>query len=227
MALTSKSTPGLVQTPLRLISPSKQIPSPTLIFTDRLVGERIWLLDNKVVRVSSVLHDLDRLEPTRDSGKITHLVVRRDDWLLRLFDRTERIVSVDLLRFEPMRGLTLTVESAVFATLPEFLSDSELSQSVEKAIGKVEVVRRVSLPWIQISAHDGVVTLEGNVINRAQARFAVKAARTVKAARRIEDRLVADDDLEIAVAAALADDPRTRSDYVRVSARLGTVSLVG
>jgi hypothetical protein len=74
---------------------------------------------------------------------------------------------------------------------------------------------------------DGVVILSGYVSTAANKRRAERAARNVPGVLEVENRIVIDEEVVAAVAAALGRDERTRGKHIFVSARHGVVALNG
>jgi osmotically-inducible protein OsmY len=89
--------------------------------------------------------------------------------------------------------------------------------------------RRVWQHSIQIRADAGAVTLTGAVRGQAEKEIAERLARGVKGVSDVQNQLVADSDLELAVAAALNADARTRGAFpgILVGAVFGGVYLKG
>jgi osmotically-inducible protein OsmY len=105
--------------------------------------------------------------------------------------------------------------------------DEDLVRDVGQALWDDPVLRGQGLAALHIAAREGVVTLHGHAISQVHRERAVAAARRVPGVRDVDDALVADDDLECAVAQALAGDPRTRPFHIEVHAVHGIVHLIG
>jgi osmotically-inducible protein OsmY len=102
--------------------------------------------------------------------------------------------------------------------------------AVEEALWRYQPVRsrELGLDWALDAA--GTLTLDGFAPSRTIKETLLEIAASVRGVQRVEDRIVADPDLEIAVARALADDPKTAgvpAGSVQVFAQLGNVVLVG
>jgi osmotically-inducible protein OsmY len=80
---------------------------------------------------------------------------------------------------------------------------------------------------IRVRVKQGIVTLEGHVPAHGFGHMAAQIAGRIKGVRQVRDRLVADDDLQVAVAVALGRDPRTRAVQPRVRIDSGRVTLIG
>ncbi len=106
--------------------------------------------------------------------------------------------------------------------------DATLEQSVRNALDRYTPLR-VWQHSIQIQANNGAVVLSGCARSQAEKEVAGNLARAVKGVTAVENRLIADGDLEIAIAQALAADARTRDAFpgVLVGVVFGTVYLKG
>ena len=72
---------------------------------------------------------------------------------------------------------------------------------------------RVSGQEVQVDARDSTVILSGAVRSRTVKATAEQLAWKVKGVGAVENQLIVDDDLEIAVAQTLASDARTRAGF--------------
>ena len=106
--------------------------------------------------------------------------------------------------------------------------DANLEQSVRNALDRYTPLR-VWQHSIQIQANHGAVVLSGSARSQAEKQVAGNLARAVKGVTAVENRLMADGDLEIAIAQALAADARTRDAFpgVLIGVVFGTVYLKG
>lgn len=106
------------------------------------------------------------------------------------------------------------------------MPQSSLKQSVEEALQAYSALR-TSRAEISVSTDDGVVTLSGYAPSTSIKSMAGVLARSVDGVRQVVNELLADPELERAVALALASDERTHSWPIRVRAELGYVQLQG
>jgi osmotically-inducible protein OsmY len=111
------------------------------------------------------------------------------------------------------------------ATLPEDRADDEIVQDVLGALGGEEIPR-TDLAALHVEAHLGTLVLRGYVRSRVNRTRAEEIARGVRGVLAVCDRLIADEDFQIAVAPALGMDARTRDQVIRVEAGHGVVRLV-
>jgi osmotically-inducible protein OsmY len=184
--------------------------APTII-----TGTRVEALDGPVGIVDRVLLDAK-------THRATHFVLRKG--LLFGYDL---IVPVDwAIKITPER-VALDVSKEELAHLPEYRPDDELASDVEQALWDDEILRRVDFPLLRASVRDGSVTLEGYVVTSAHRRRAEEIVRQVRGVLGVDNRLIGDDDLEIAVAQALGRDERTQRHLIRVRSEHGVVHLDG
>jgi hypothetical protein len=80
---------------------------------------------------------------------------------------------------------------------------------------------------IRVSVRNGVVLLAGNVELRTDAGMAERRVRQVTGVREVLNLLIADNELQTSVAAALHYDPRTHTLQPRVCVARGWVTLTG
>jgi len=104
-------------------------------------------------------------------------------------------------------------------------ANTEILRDIEHAIANDEILRRIDLPALRVQVSDGSVILTGNIATRPHAEQIEAIVRAVHGVGDVANRLVADDDLEIAVAQALGKDQRTRSGFYRVTSSHGTVRI--
>jgi sporulation protein YlmC with PRC-barrel domain len=179
------------------------------------VGQSVDSRDGREGRVSRLLRD-------RHSREVTHLVVRTR----RLFGR-ELIVPVEWVAEVGPDRVLLKADSQGLAELPEYRTDEELDGDVRRALWRNEDLRRSGRLLLSADVREGVVTLRGFVPDRRSQRLAAEVAGRTRGVRGLRDELVPDDELEIRVARAMADDERTRAYVIQVHARQGIVRLTG
>jgi hyperosmotically inducible protein len=106
--------------------------------------------------------------------------------------------------------------------------DATLEQAVRTAMERYTPLRM----WrhsFQIQASNGKATLTGNARSQAEKEVAGNLARAVKGVTTVDNQLIADGDLELAVAQALSVDERTSDAFpgILVGVVFGTVYLKG
>jgi len=177
-------------------------------------GQQVWATDGRAGHVDLLLLDA--------SGHVRHFVIRRGSLLSR-----DVIVPVDWISKIDKRGVWLAMERAALERLPSYRPDSAIASDVERALLRDEVIRAIDFEAIDVDVRDGVVILSGCVSTAANKRRAERAARTVPGVLEVENRIVIDEEVVAAVAAALGRDDRTRGKHIFISTRHGVVTLNG
>ena len=106
--------------------------------------------------------------------------------------------------------------------------DPALEQAVRNALDRYTPLRMWRYSF-QIQASDGKATLTGSARSQAEKEVAGNLARAVKGITTVDNQMVADGDVELAVAQALATDERTRDAFpgILVGVVFGMVYLKG
>jgi osmotically-inducible protein OsmY len=106
--------------------------------------------------------------------------------------------------------------------------DEELIVAVRDALDQYAPVH-IWGDGIQIDARAGTVVLSGVTRSRSSKETAERIARSVKGVSSVDNRLVVDPDVELAIAQALAADPRTRGGFpgILVGVVFGVTFLKG
>lgn len=107
-------------------------------------------------------------------------------------------------------------------------ADAELIVAVHDALDAYTPIH-IWGDGVQIDAHAGTVVLSGVVRSRSAKETAERIAGKVKGVSAVDNRLVVDPDVELAVAQALAADPRTRGAFpgILVGVVFGVTYLKG
>jgi osmotically-inducible protein OsmY len=107
-------------------------------------------------------------------------------------------------------------------------ADAELEQAVRDAILRYGTLRIWGHAF-QVEASEGVVTLVGHVRTIVSKETAERIVSRVPGVKAVKNQLVVDTDLEVAVAQALANDPRTVNGFpgILVGSAFGEISLKG
>jgi osmotically-inducible protein OsmY len=108
------------------------------------------------------------------------------------------------------------------------IADAELEDAVNNAILRYGTLR----VWghaMSVEANQGVITLSGHVRTRVSKTTVESVVRQVSGVRDVKNELIVDTDLEIAVAQALANDPRSVKGFpgILVGSGFGEVFLKG
>ena len=180
-------------------------------------GQRVECRDGDAGKVSLVLLD-GRTE------RATHLVVRQG-----VLHSRDIIVPIEWVSEFHTDHLKLVVDRTALDPLPEYLPDKEIENRIEQALWKDDLIRQGVLAYtpIEIVVQDGLATLRGHVNTSGERQRVEDIIQEVRGVQGLENRLVIDYEVEVAVAQALGRDPRTRNDIVKVSSRFGRVFLQG
>ena len=123
-------------------------------------------------------------------------------------------------------------EPTEHSTYPEVVdqglssAERELLYRVRDAVDRYEPIR-ASRSLVQVGMHDGAVVLRGRVRSDPLKVIACYLARSAAGDRPVVAELVSDTEVVMAVATALALDPRTNLSPVFVECSLGSVRLYG
>ncbi|TAK24395.1 MAG: BON domain-containing protein [Chloroflexota bacterium] len=104
-------------------------------------------------------------------------------------------------------------------------TDLELGREVGQKIDDLQGVRH--LARYEIDASGGRATLVGHVRSRQMARSMAEVARRVRGVTAVEDRLFADDELEVRVAATIGRGDGQRGSRLVVRSEFGRLRIGG
>jgi osmotically-inducible protein OsmY len=156
--------------------------------------------------------------------RATHFVVRQG--VLRSRDI---IVPIEWVSEFHTDHLKVAVDRVALDPLPEYLPDKEIENRIAQALWKDDLIRRGVLAYtpIEIVVQDGLAILRGHVNTSGERQRVEDIVQKMRGVQGLENRLVIDYEVEVAVAQALGRDPRTRNYIVKVSSRFGRVFLQG
>jgi osmotically-inducible protein OsmY len=176
-------------------------------------GQQVFCRDGHAGHVTSLL-----LDPR---GQVRQFVMRLGHL------GHEVIVPVDWVGESDAENVHLSVNRHALEGLPGYRPDSVIAAEVDRALWNDDVLREGDYHEIDVVVSNGVVSLNGYVMTLTIKARVEQAARTVHDVSDVENHLIADDQVVIAVAQALDHDAQTREQTVYVSARNGIVSLSG
>lgn len=104
--------------------------------------------------------------------------------------------------------------------------DHDIAADVRRALDQDVILRAVS-NLIDVNVSAAVVRLSGYVVNGSHKVRAETDVRRVPGVQRIENDLISDPDLEVAVAGSLAQDTRLCSRTILVHSNAGVIRLDG
>jgi len=139
----------------------------------------------------------------------------------------EVAVPMDWVRESDAESVRLSVDRHALTGLPGYHSDSAIAAKVDRALWDDDVLRQTDYHEIDVTVSNGVVSLKGHVMTGAIKARAEQATQSVPGVSGVENHLIPDGQVVMAVAQALAHDARTSEQRVFVQARHGFVSLSG
>ncbi len=139
----------------------------------------------------------------------------------------EAIVPVDWVSEFNAEKVYLSVNRRVLKGLPGYHADSVIAAEVDRALWNDDVLRQSDYHEIDVTVSSGIVSLNGHVVGGSIKARAEQTARKVPVVLGVENHLIPDEEVVMAVAQALGHDVRTREQVVYVNAHNGMVSLNG
>jgi osmotically-inducible protein OsmY len=105
-------------------------------------------------------------------------------------------------------------------------ADMELEELVTEAIRRDTVIRETHVP-ISVSVADGVVTVGGVVLSRIMHDRVLFLAASVRGVKKVIDGLYSDPEIEVAIAARIAEHKSFTNDQVDIASYHGRVTVAG
>ena len=177
-------------------------------------GQKVYCRDGYAGKIIAL-----RIDP---QGNVQDLVVQLGRFFLRRL-----IVPFEWVDRIEAESVYLSAKKDDLKSRPKERPDSTLVIEVERAMWDDVVLRRIANKGIHVTASCGIIVLEGYISNSALKARAEEAARQVSGVLGVENHLVVDEDLKIAAALAVAQDPHTRGDRIFVGAHNGFINLNG
>lgn len=137
------------------------------------------------------------------------------------------IVPIHWIQVVEHKNVHLSKETQALDRLDEYVPDAVLAEKIDHAIWENNALWMTYYSEFHASVKDGVVTLRGHVPTSFDKRTVETTVKSVAGVLGIENQLVADYDLTIAVAQALSRDEHTHLAMISVNSRKGIVSLSG
>ncbi len=155
-------------------------------------------------------------------GKITGFV-------LRTVSRPHRdlIIPINMIIVVEHKNVHLSVDQQALEHLDEYVPDAVLEEKIDHAIWENNALWMTYYSEFIITVKDGVVTFRGYVPTSSDKRMVEDTVDAFAGVLGIENLLVADYYLTIAVAQALSRDEHTHLAKISVNTRKGIVSLSG
>ncbi len=174
-----------------------------------------------VINGSENLGGLSELFFDAETRQLAYLVAHR-----HAIAGGEVLLSVDQIAGLQADRLEVKIAPKEFALLPHYRSDPELEEDVRRALWDYPRLR-IDLGAVKVHAQCNNVWLLGHVSSDINRRLIEDLARTVSGVRDLHNEVVADTDLAVAIAGALAKHGETRGLPIGVYPDLGEVYLRG
>lgn len=183
--------------------------------SDLAVIERGTLVKNAQERIGQVDHLLVDVE----SGKVTHLVLRKG------FIPYHPILPISEVTGVSNEVITVDLTEKEIQALPRYRSRS--AEDIQAELRDRLVEQGFDLAQMKIEIVGSIVQLMGWVPNVAAKRHAEAVARAVEGVIDVENLLDTDIAIETRVVQALLSDPRTHVSVIEVINESGIVTLQG
>jgi osmotically-inducible protein OsmY len=219
----------LVALPVEFITEARNDGLRLSLMVDDLVQKVQMPRDNllalkenmSVVSGSENLGGLSELFFDAESRRLTYLVVHR-----HAIAGGEVLLAGDQITGLKSDRLEVNIASKDFALLPHYRADSELEEEVRQALWDYPRLR-IDLSAVTVHAQCNEVWLLGHVSSDINRRLVEDLARAVPGVRGLHNEVIADTDLAVAIAGALAKQDETRGLPIGVYPTLGNVYLRG
>jgi osmotically-inducible protein OsmY len=196
-------------------------------------NEKLQLESNwrgKPLRLRNCVHFTDghegivtRIIPGNKKGEFTHIVVS----VGHLFSKRYLVDNYLISEINSEVVFVSLKLRELLSNMPRYRPDAELSTSIYDAISTYEPIRAIQGTYIDVSVIDGTVSLSGNVASSIIKKKAEDLALSVEGVLAVQNLLVCDYDLELALAQALASNNDSKGERVLIRSSLGVVLLEG
>jgi osmotically-inducible protein OsmY/sporulation protein YlmC with PRC-barrel domain len=172
-----------------------------------------------VLNVMGEIGKVDHVLVDRESGEITHLVVRKG------LIPEHPIVPASAIERVSEEGVAIDVTKEALEELPQYTprSEEEILTELEERLEALSY----DFGNVKAALEDGVMRLMGSVTDVGSKRRAEATARSVEGVIDVENELRVDAAVTAHVTAALADDPMTAMAIIDVINEQGLVTLKG
>jgi osmotically-inducible protein OsmY len=174
-----------------------------------------------LVSGSENLGGLSELFFDAETRRLAYLVVHR-----HAIAGGEVLLTVDQITGLTPDRMEVNIASKEFASLPHYRADPELEEEVRQALWDYPRLR-VDLGAVTVHAQCNEAWLLGHVSSDINRRLIEDLARAVPGVRDVHNEVVADTDLAVSIAGALAKHEETRGLPIGVYPTLGDVFLRG
>jgi len=168
----------------------------------------------------------------RQSGTFMGLLVEPDGPVrligeLGLLTKKRILVPGESAAYQNHEFVWLDLKGQTLDIFPTYEPDDYVEREAWAALRGVSGLGETELRAVRLEVKDGKAALSGNVAASRIAEAMENTLSRVSCVLAVESRLVADPDLEISVASALAQNPSTQGGRFIVHSRLGRVTLEG
>jgi osmotically-inducible protein OsmY/sporulation protein YlmC with PRC-barrel domain len=169
----------------------------------------------------------------RPAGEVSRLLFSPTGhvkaFVLRKFPLTKPavIVPAEYVSGVDQMGVHLALDVDELNSLTEYASDQAIAVRVEAVLWNEGFTRSSGTNAFKVEVLDGVVTLNGHVANSMIKSRIQRSMRRIRSVVDVENRLIADDELEISVAQEIARHHLTQQGSIFVGASRGVIHLNG
>jgi osmotically-inducible protein OsmY len=178
------------------------------------IGQQVFCSDGHAGSIISLLSDSE--------GWVDAIVVQ-----IRGLWRRKVIVPFDWIEKIAEEKVYLSIGKSELKKLSPYRSDAALTAAVYQSLWKDSLLRRTEYRQIQVEAKNSTVYLYGYVSLPSVKDRAERAALKTDSIWKVENRLIVDSDLQIAVAQAIGKDPRTQKAQIFIGSHNGFITLSG
>ncbi len=174
----------------------------------------------RVYNVEGTVGHVDHLLVNKETGEITHLVLRKGLFPRRLVIPIELVQSID------EAGIYVKASREELERLEQHTprADADILSELRDRLAQVT---EFDLSRVKATIEDGLVRLSGQVASVAAKRHAEAIARSIQGVVGVENAITTDTGVVARVTAALLEDPRTRLAVIDVASDHGVVTLSG
>ncbi len=174
----------------------------------------------RVYNAEGTIGHIDHLLVNKETGEITHLVLRKGIFPRRL------VVPIEMVRSISDEGIYIKATREELEKLAQHTQRSDVD-ILEEVRERLAAAKEFDLSRVKATLEDGLVRLSGQVADIAAKRHAETIARSVEGVVDVENAITTDTGVVARVIAALEADPRTRLAVIEVTSDHGVVTLSG
>jgi osmotically-inducible protein OsmY len=166
-------------------------------------------------------------------GWITHLLPSRDGWIgafaiqTRGWWRRKVVIPIDCIDHIDGETVYLSLTKPDLKKLPTYRPDDVLVGAVLQSLWEDTVFRRTEYRQIHVEVENGIAYLSGYVSSPTMSAGAEKAALKADGIWKVVNHLSIDSEIQITIARAIGNDPRTTNARIFIGVNNGFVTLTG